>query len=123
MEQPPYPYAEFALKIGEFDLYDHALLDTGFEGDLIIPAGYGRELVRPYFDSYIVTADGQAHRVRTWRGVLALGDGKFTVEVKAFSNWFIVGRGVLDQGEICFDHGKGIRMHFGDAPLEIISGE
>ena len=45
MNAAPYPWIEFSLTIGTWDIDDRAYPDTGFEGGLLIPAGVGREVL------------------------------------------------------------------------------
>ncbi len=114
MSEPPYPWVEFGLTIGTWDVADLAYQDTGFEGGLLIPARMGREvLVSPGWIPMHL-ADGQTVQVRSWRGVVDLAGYRFPVEVAAMGTRYLLGREVLDQMEVCFDFGRRVRLRFDD---------
>jgi predicted aspartyl protease len=112
MEGPPYPLVELALRVGGTEFTDTALPDTGFDGDLILPRSFSRELAGRRFRDTLVTAGSEVYEVDAWPGVLMLEDRLFRVRVKAFGNQFIIGRGVLDRLEICFEFGRRVRLRF-----------
>jgi predicted aspartyl protease len=112
MEGPPYPFVEFALRVGGTEFTDAVLPDTGFDGELIVPRSLGRELAGQRFRDTLVTAGGEVYNVDAWPGVLMLEDRLFRVRVKVFGDQFIIGRAVLDKVEICFEFGRRVRLRF-----------
>jgi predicted aspartyl protease len=110
----PYPYLEFTLSIGTWDLIDDAYPDTGFDGGLIIPAGVGREILSSPAVIPLVLADGEIVQVRAWDGTLDINEHRFPVQVAALGSSYLLGREILDQVEICFQFGRHVRLRFAD---------
>lgn len=113
MNELPYPWIEFALTIGTWDIDDLAYPDTGFEGGLLIPAGIGREVLASPAWIPMRLADGAAVQVRSWAGIVETAGRRFSVEVAAMGTRYLLGREVLDQVEVCFEFGQRVRLRFG----------
>jgi predicted aspartyl protease len=111
-DRPPYPWIEFELSIGTWDLLDEAYPDTGFEGGLIIPIGVGRELLARPAKVPMRLADGEIVEVACWSGALAIEAHRFPVQVAAMGARYLLGREVLDQMEVCFEFGRRLRLRF-----------
>jgi predicted aspartyl protease len=116
MDETPYPWIEFSLTIGAWDVVDLAYLDTGFEGGLLVPAGVGREVLASPVWVPMRLADGGIVEVRSWRGTLEIANHRFLVEVAAMGTRYLLGREVLDQMEVCFEFGRRVRLGFRDDP-------
>jgi hypothetical protein len=86
-----------------------ALPDTGFDGQVIVPEEIGNEEAGEHS---LVVADGFSVRVDTWEGQLMIADRLWRVGVHALGDQFLIGRGVLDQMEICFEFGRAVRLRF-----------
>jgi len=83
MGEAPYPWIEFSVTVGTWDLVELAYPDTGFEGGLLIPAGVGREVLASPNLTPLRLADGAILEVRSWRGTLEIADHRFLIEVAA----------------------------------------
>src|SRR5947207_12751947 len=66
----PFPWIEFGVSIGTWDLVDYAYPDTGFEGGLLIPAGVGREIVASPDRVPLCLADGAIVQLPCLTGTL-----------------------------------------------------
>jgi hypothetical protein len=114
---PPYPWIEFSLNIGTWDLYEDTYPDTAFDGGLIVPAGLGREILASPVRVPMQLADGSIVEAPSWRGTLEIEDHRFPVEVASMGTRYLLGRDVLDQMEVCFEFGQRIRLRFRDEPV------
>jgi predicted aspartyl protease len=114
MSEIPYPWIEFSLTIGTWDVADLAYPDTGFEGGLLIPAGVGREILASPALIPMRLADGETVQVRSWGGIVDIAGHRFPVEVAAMGARYLLGREVLDQMEVCFEFGQRVRLRFAD---------
>lgn len=110
----PYPWIEFVLTIGTWDVVDAAYPDTGFEGGLLIPSGVGREIVTRATGIRLRLADGEIVRTRSWTGTIEIEDHPIPVEVAALGTRYLLDREVLDQMEVCFEFGRRLRLQFRD---------
>ncbi len=109
-----FPFVEFALTIGTWDLIDFAYVDTGFESGLLIPEAVGNEIVAAPDWSYLRLPNEGLVLVKTWTGILSLADRTFRVDVAALGNRYLLGRDILDQLEVCFEFGEQLRIRFRD---------
>jgi predicted aspartyl protease len=112
----PYPWIEFGLTIGTFDVSDLAYPDTGFDGGLLVPAGVGREILASPTWTPLRLADGEVVEVRSWTGMLEIEGHPFRIEVASMGTRYLLGREVLDQMEVCFEFGRRLRLRFQDDP-------
>jgi predicted aspartyl protease len=114
MSEIPYPWIEFSLSIGTWDVADLAYPDTGFDGGLLIPTGSGREVLASPDWVPMRLADGETVQVRSWGGIVEIAGRRFPVEVAAMGTRYLLGREVLDQMEVCFEFGRSVRLRFMD---------
>src|SRR5690349_7278707 len=112
MSEIPYPWIEFSLTIGTWDVADLAYPDTGFDGGLLVPIGVGREVLASPTWTPLRLADGEAVEVRSWTGELEIEGRTFHIEVAALGARYLLGREVLDQLELCFEFGRRLRLRF-----------
>ncbi len=117
MSEIPYPWIEFGLSIGTWDVADLAYPDTGFDGGLLIPAGTGREVLASPAWVPMRLADGETIQVRSWGGIVEIADHRFPAEVAAMGTRYLLGREMLDQMEVCFEFGRRVRLRFPDVPV------
>ena len=113
----PYPQIQFALYVENEEYISEAIPDTGFSGDVLIPFGLGREIVRPGREIGLALPSRQVFRADSWPAKLVLEGATFSVRAAAFGDEFLIGRGVLDRLEICFCFGKVVRLNF-ERPAE-----
>lgn len=107
-----YPFLEIAVTIGADTLFGEALPDTGYDGALIVPVEFRREIATAAERRILTMPDRHQVLVDSWDGKLLLGDRSFDVRIYAFDELFIIGREVLDQVEICFEFGRRVRIRF-----------
>lgn len=101
---PSLPVTVWALG-GPFE--GMALLDTGFEGDIIIPAHLGTGLSGSGQD--LVLADGSMIEAPIRGGFVQFGNlESVPAEVIYMGKDFIIGMGVLRRYEVILDHGQRV---------------
>lgn len=108
------PRVELTLRLGTWETWVEAVVDTGFEGGLLIPASleadiYAEPILRP-----VALADGIVRSAPHWDGMVILADRPFAAEVAGLGKGFLLGREVLDQVHICFEFGNRWVIRFRD---------
>lgn len=89
-----------------------ALLDTGFEGDVIIPAHLGTGSSGPGQD--LILADESVIEAPIRGGFVQIGDlESVPAEVIYMGNEFIIGMGILHRHEVILDHGQRVIVNPG----------
>jgi hypothetical protein len=112
LNTPAYPLVGFTLEVGTWDTAGEGYPDTGFEGGVTIPVGCGREVLAEPQSAPFRMADGTTVHAPSWTGVLEVDGHRFTVEVIAIGDSYLIGREILDQLEICFSYGREVRLSF-----------
>ena len=86
-----------------------AILDTGFEGDLTLPADVVHRLGLPLFDEFILNlADGSSARVLGYEGQVILHGRRRNVLVLESGGEALVGMNLLWRNRITIDvHANG----------------
>jgi predicted aspartyl protease len=102
-----FPYLPLHLAIGPITLDVEALLDTGFDGDVAMPASLAVDAVAPAGNLTCRLADGSPVAAPVYRGTVSVDSfGPFGVYVVALGDEPLVGRGVSDRLRIILDHGQ-----------------
>jgi hypothetical protein len=91
MSETSYPWVEYSLTIGTWDVADPAYPDTGFDEGLLIPAGIGREVLASPALVPLRLADGETVQVRSWGGTVDIAGHRFPVEVAAMGARYLLG--------------------------------
>ena len=105
-----FPYLSLALELGSRSESVEALIDTGFDGDVAVPADLLRGN-RPVANFNCVLADGSEVKARVYRGRVRMGGlGVFPVEILEIGDEPVVGRGVTDRFTVILDHGRQVRV-------------
>ena len=104
-----YPFLSIRIEIGDWQAEPWALVDTGFEGSLVIPTTtLGLGLGSPDSSSNWVLADGSIVETPVYIGNLEIFGlppiSEITVTVLGTD--YILGRGIIDRFEIILDHGE-----------------
>ena len=107
MTSPRFPYLPIAVIIRGRHVSVEALLDTGFNADIVVP---------DYFDLgpsattvNLTLGDGSSIRVRRAHGYVQVGDfDPIAAEVLATGNIYAIGVGILSRYEIILDHGQRV---------------
>ena len=102
-----FPYIPIGIqirhKIGRFE----ALLDTGFEGALIVPEAFAADIGDPDQFRRFRLADGSETIADDYLGTANLGPlGTFPVTIAALGDECLIGRGLSDRFTIILDHGR-----------------
>jgi predicted aspartyl protease len=105
-----WPLLEVVVAVGAWVETVDVILDTGYDGGLIVPTRVGSEIEARGIRGRLVMPDGGVHVVDTWSGEIDIHRRVFPVRVRCFGTEFILGREVLDQMEVCFVFGREVRV-------------
>lgn len=104
-----FPYIPMRLSIRGHVLDLEALIDTGFEGALIIPADALQLEGVPDTTTRWILADGSSVGAPVYGAIVELGSlGSLMISVSVLGSEFLVGRKVTDQFTIILDHGQRV---------------
>lgn len=109
-----FPYLPIHLQVRinpttdkEADL--EALLDTGFDGDVVVPSNFHSNGHPP--EAYLrwTLADGSQVEAPAFRGVLYIGEmGPISVVVTALGDEPMIGRKAITRFTVTLDHGQRV---------------
>jgi predicted aspartyl protease len=102
-----FPYLPIRLAIRGQTIALEAFLDTGFDGDIVIPPGLVPSGAAP--DHYLlwILADGSPVQAPAYLGAVQVGPlGAFPVAVTVLGGEPIVGRRLTDRFRVILDHGR-----------------
>src|SRR5918999_3298766 len=103
-----YPYLSIIVEIRGQREEVLALIDTGYTGDLVVPANWqSRGLGLPDGRSTVEVGDGRTVYAPVYLGVLEIigFDPIPEVAITALGDEYILGQRILDRFEITLDHG------------------
>ena len=105
-----YPYLQVRVTVRSHSLTYRALLDTGFDGYLVLPEGLENQLGAPEFQVKTRLADGsESMRPHYHGGVEIVGLGLvFLAPLTLLGDECLVGQGVIRQLKVTFDHGAQV---------------
>ena len=109
LESTRFPYLPVHLSVGSRSVQVEALLDTGFDGHIALPAHLLADNEQP--DLYVTwtMADGSEVLAPTFIGTAQLGEfDPVSALVTTMGDEPLVGRGVTDRFAITLDHGQKI---------------
>lgn len=104
-----FPYIVLEVRLGGLEMSVEVLLDTGFDGDVILPVAMlpADEPVRRYTQWFV--ADGSAVSTATFAGEVRLsGVTVSSIDVLFLGDEYLVGRGVTDHFTVILDHGRQV---------------
>ncbi len=102
-----FPYLPLSIQIREYKADVEALVDTGFEGDVLVPLGFFVIGGPSDFDYNVLLADDTARRFDGYYGRVQVGNlGRFSARVAVGGSEFLVGRRIMDRFRLIFDHGQ-----------------
>ena len=104
-----YPYLSVRLAIGDWQFDAQVLMDTGFEGSLVIPnSAMSLGLGDPDASSSWLLADGSTVETPVYLGAIEiLGLPEIPdVVIAVLGDDYILGRRVIDRYEVTLDHGQ-----------------
>lgn len=106
---PNFPYVPLSLVLGTLSLTLDALLDTGFDGAIVLPSALIGPDVAPIGEHVWYLADGSAIRAPIYRATVALGHlGIFPVTVTAIGDEALGGRRLINNFRIILDSGRRV---------------
>ena len=104
-----FPYLPLELTVRGRTEQVEALLDTGFDGDIVLPAGFVPDERRP--DTYLqwILADESLVRAPAYLGTVRIGAfGPFDCAITVLGEEAIVGRSVTNRFAVTLDHGRRV---------------
>ena len=104
-----FPYLPLRITVRARTLDVEALLDTGFDGDILVPHRLVDDARPPDDYEPWVLADGSRGQAAAYFGTVEVGVfGPFEANIVALGNEILVGRGITDRFAITFDHGQRV---------------
>ena len=106
VESRRFPYLPLSIHIRGRRITVEALIDTGFDGDVVVPRDLLADDLLPDSDTRWWLPDGSAISAPSYDGVAQIGqlDG-VDVTVVSLGDEALVGRGVIDRYRLILDHG------------------
>ncbi len=106
----PYPYLKVRCRIHDREFEASGLVDTGFDGGLVIPVSQGRGMPEPPRQVIVRLGDGSLARTAEFVGMVLLGNKQMQVTVMFLGNEYLVGRQIVDQLHLCFHYGEYLEI-------------
>lgn len=104
-----FPYIPIGVHVRHETADYEALLDTGFDGAVIVPQDFAIGLGQPDQLQRLELADGSPVLGFVYRGRISMGPlGALPVDVIALGNECLIGRQVSDRFTVILDHGRQI---------------
>jgi predicted aspartyl protease len=107
-----YPYLQVKITRQNFRRRFRALLDTGFEGYVVLPVAFRRRLGKPDLHILIRVADGTEGEFPAYRaGVEIVGLGVqvvYQAEIVLLGDECLIGQGIIKHLKVTFDHGNQV---------------
>jgi predicted aspartyl protease len=104
-----FPYISLRLTLGRYSRQIEALIDTGFDVDVIVPINFPNRGLQPFqfLDAYL--ADRSQISVPTFAGVARIGKVEIaSVLVLTLGDVAIVGTNVISRFTVTLDHGRRV---------------
>ena len=105
-----YPYLQVRVTVGKYRLSYRALLDTGFDGYLVLPESLESQLGGPEFQVKTMVADGSESMRSQFRAAVDIVGLNlvYVVRLTLLGDECLIGQGIIRQLKITFDHGKQV---------------
>ncbi len=104
-----FPYLRITLMVLSRTLKIEALIDTGFDGDVVVPPKMIMNGRPPSGHTRWTLADGSISFAPYFLGSIKIGKFKpIGVSISALGDEPLIGRGVTDKFKVIFDHGKKV---------------
>ena len=98
------------MELGQGTIETEALLDTGFDGSVVIPSGFLEGRAPDWFQRWRL-ADGSEAVAPTYLGTVQVGDFQpSTALIIALGEEFIVGLEVIRLFTVILDHGQEVSV-------------
>lgn len=105
-----YPFLEVKIAIRAFRASCRALIDTGFDGYLILPVSFAGTLGAADSHAQWTLADGTPILLPEYRGGLEIMGLSLTfmARIILMGDECLIGQGIIRQLKVTFDHGKEV---------------
>ena len=104
-----FPYLAIQFSVGLSTRQADALVDTGFDGDLVLPPGSIPGNLAPASHLLWALADDSEVLAPAYLGTVRLGDlGTYAVVITVLGDEAIIGRSLTNRFRLTFDHGSQI---------------
>src|SRR5262245_39895385 len=102
-----YPYVPITIAIERYRASAEAFLDTGFEGNLLVPTGFLPPDLRPANSTTWTMPDGRRVVAPTYWASVQIGDlGIYNVLISALGDEVLIGRRLIDRFVTTLDRGQ-----------------
>lgn len=103
-----YPYLPIQFQVGAYQADAEALIDTGFDGCLVVPEVFAMLMGQPSDIAVWELGDGSTIIADQYRGPIHVGPHlSFPVaDITCTGNEFLVGRELLDRLRLILDRGQ-----------------
>ena len=106
------PYITIRVRIlgGGPEIETDALVDTGYDGHLILPTIRLPEDVEPFTQRWLQSADGRLSRLPSYRGEIEIVGLSAVLPCPTVigGSEVLLGRKILDNFRVTFDHGREV---------------
>ena len=104
-----FPFIPLLLELDHHVVRLEALVDTGFDGAIVVPADLVTDVELPPTYLRWKLADGSQVTSPAYRGTLQIGDmTPLRVTVTVLGDETIIGRAVTDRFRVTLDHGRQV---------------
>lgn len=105
-----YPYIQVRVTVLGFSSPFRALLDTGFDGYLVLPENVGSQLGRPDYLTKTCLADGTERDSPEYRGSVEIVglNVAYLARIILLGNECLVGQDIIKKLKVTFDRGSQI---------------
>jgi clan AA aspartic protease len=105
-----YPYLQVKVTLHNFSSPFQALLDTGFDGYLVLPATLSPQLEKPDFQITTRLADGSRRMSPVYQGGVEIVGLNivYVSRIILLGNECLLGQGIIKRIKVTFDHGSQI---------------
>jgi predicted aspartyl protease len=109
-----FPYVQIRLRIAgqqaEIEIEENAFLDTGFDGQVILPLSMLAQLGAPELTRHWTLADGSPAISYSYSGVIELAElpNQTRVTVDVIGSEVMIGRRLIEPLRVILDHGREV---------------
>ena len=105
-----YPYLPIRINVGDVQGEVTSLVDTGFSAEVIVPDGFLGPDAKVHGYADLQVADNRMLKAPVYLGTLDIVPVSSGIEVAVIQmgRIHVLGRGVIDQFKVTFDHGQRI---------------
>jgi predicted aspartyl protease len=109
VESTRFPYVPLRLTFGGSTDRLEGLLDTGFDGDIVVPADYPTRGMRPVTRNPANLADGTEVWIPTYAGAVQVGDVQVApVFIFTLGDHVLIGTNLIKRFNVILDHGRRV---------------